>query len=71
MSEKKMKCLFLITGMPMGGAERVMSTLANELVSQGHQVRLITLKEAISAYKLDQRVEFIGGSAKAISIPCA
>ncbi|WP_418585847.1 glycosyltransferase family 4 protein [Intestinibacter sp.] len=67
MSEKKMKCLFLITGMPMGGAERVMSTLANELVSQGHQVRLITLKEAISAYKLDQRVEFIGGNAKAES----
>lgn len=67
MSEKKMKCLFLITGMPMGGAERVMSTLANEFVSQGHQVRLITLKEAISAYKLDQSVEFIGGNAKAES----
>lgn len=62
MSSKK-KYLFLITGMPMGGAERVMSTLANEFVNKGHQVRLITLKKAVSAYKLDERVEFIGGNA--------
>lgn len=62
MSSKK-KYLFLITGMPMGGAERVMATLANEFVKKGNQVRLITLKEAVSAYKLDERVEFIGGNA--------
>lgn len=63
MGEKKMKYLFLITGMPMGGAERVMATLANEFVNRGHQVRLVTLKKAVSAYELDERVEFVGGGA--------
>lgn len=61
------KYLFLITGMPMGGAERVMATLANEFVAKGHQVRLVTLKKAISAYKLDERIEFIGGNSEATS----
>lgn len=59
----KRKYLFLITGMPMGGAERVMATLANEFVAKGHQVRLVTLKKAISAYELDERIEFIGGNS--------
>lgn len=63
MDRKKIKYLFLITGMPMGGAERVMATLANEFVKRGHQVRLVTLKKAVSAYELDKRVEFIGGGA--------
>lgn len=61
MSDKKKKYLFLITGMPMGGAERVMSTLANQFVAEGASVRLVTLKEAKSAYPLDKRIEFVGG----------
>lgn len=63
----KNKYLFLITGMPMGGAERVMATLANEFVAKGHEVRLVTLKKAISAYELDERIEFIGGNSDATS----
>jgi GalNAc-alpha-(1->4)-GalNAc-alpha-(1->3)-diNAcBac-PP-undecaprenol alpha-1,4-N-acetyl-D-galactosaminyltransferase len=39
-----------------GGAERVMSLLANEWVSLGHDVHLVVLKEAEVFYVLDSRV---------------
>lgn len=54
--------LLLITGMVMGGAERVMATIANELVERGNEVVLVTMKEAISAYRLDSRVKFVGAN---------
>lgn len=38
--------MLLITGMVMGGAERVMATIANELVERGNEVTLVTMKEA-------------------------
>ena len=44
----------------MGGAERVMATIANELVERGNEVTLVTMKEAKSAYRLDDRVKFVG-----------
>ena len=56
-----MKIMMVITGMRSGGAERVMSTLCNELVSR-HSVRLLSIKEAASDYYIDKRVEFIGGN---------
>jgi GalNAc-alpha-(1->4)-GalNAc-alpha-(1->3)-diNAcBac-PP-undecaprenol alpha-1,4-N-acetyl-D-galactosaminyltransferase len=39
-----------------GGAERVMSLLANEWVSLGHDVHLVVLKDAEVFYVLDSRV---------------
>ena len=60
MNEKKKRYMLLITGMVMGGAERVMATIANELVERGNEVTLVTMKEAKSAYRLDDRVKFVG-----------
>ena len=57
------KYLFLITGLVMGGAERVMVTLANQFVRHGDAVRLITMKSADSAYPLDPEVELLGANA--------
>lgn len=59
----KRKYLFFITGMPMGGAERVMSTLANQFVKNGDEVRILTMKAPDCAYELDPRVELIGAYA--------
>ena len=56
--------LFFITGMPMGGAERVMSTLANQFVEHGDAVRLVTMKAPECAYSLDPRVELVGAGAR-------
>lgn len=62
MSKEKKKYMLLITGMVMGGAERVMATIANELVERGNEVILVTMKEAQSAYRLDKRIKFIGAN---------
>lgn len=56
-----MKIMMVITGMQSGGAERVMATLCNEL-AQRHSVRLLSMKEAVSDYHVDDAVEFIGGN---------
>jgi len=57
---KKKKYLFLITGMVMGGAERVMATIANEYVKRGNEVLIVSLKDSNSAYRLDPRVKIVG-----------
>jgi glycosyltransferase involved in cell wall biosynthesis len=63
LSKNKMKIAFLITGLQSGGAERVMSNLANELVKRGHNIKIIVMKEAVSDYHLDERIDFVGASA--------
>ena len=57
---KTKKYLFLITGMVMGGAERVMATIANEFAKRGNEVLIVTLKDSSSAYRLDSRVKIVG-----------
>lgn len=57
---KTKKYLFLITGMVMGGAERVMATIANEFVKKGNEVLIVSLKDSSSAYRLDPRVKIVG-----------
>lgn len=47
----------------MGGAERVMSTLANQFVKNGDEVRILTMKAPDCAYELDPRVKLIGANA--------
>lgn len=53
------KCLLLIPRMGNGGAERVMATIANNLCRE-NQVRIVTMTDAQSFYRLDARVEIIG-----------
>ena len=62
-----MRLLMLITGMKSGGAERVMSTLCNEL-SLRHQVRLCIMKSIDSDYIISDRVEVIAGNVKGKSL---
>ena len=53
-----MRLLFYIHGMSGGGAERVMATLMNGFVKQGHQIRVVyTSSLEPSVYKLDSRIE--------------
>lgn len=52
-----MKICFLTASMRAGGAERVMSILANEFCKRGHDVSFIVTDDAkIIAYKLDEKV---------------
>lgn len=53
-----MKLLFLIGGLAGGGAERVMATVMNGLVTQGHTIRVVytqSLKKPV--YDIDSRIE--------------
>ncbi len=53
-----MKIALLISGLGPGGAERVMSVLANGLVARGHTVCLITLAgTGRDFHALDERIE--------------
>ena len=53
-----MKLLFYIHGLSGGGAERVMATLMNAFVAQGHEVRVVyTYSIDEPVYELDDKVE--------------
>ena len=55
-----MKYLFVATGMRFGGAERVMSILANEWCSRGEKVRFfLTGTPAESSYPLSEGVKIV------------
>lgn len=56
-----MRIVLTIGGLVFGGAERVMSNIANYLVEQGNDVMLITIHKRKPAYDLDNRIEFING----------
>ena len=56
-----MRILIYLYSLGAGGAERVVSTLANHWVSEGHQVRIVTLTDtATDFYRLDPRIERLG-----------
>lgn len=56
------KILFFIPRMGNGGAERVMATLANELVERDYEVLILTLTTDESFYKLKKKVKIIGAN---------
>lgn len=53
---KKKKIAFVIAGLESGGAERVVSTLANELCNK-YEIIIITLWDVESFYTLDSRIK--------------
>lgn len=59
MKNSKLKIDLFISSLTSGGAERVVSLLANKFVDRGHKVRLITFSQLKDAYILDPRVERI------------
>ena len=54
-----MKIVCYINKISHGGAERVMSVLANHLVSRGHEVILVVDYNTDNQYKLDSRIDLI------------
>ena len=52
-----MKITFLLASLGSGGAERVVSLLANKMVERGHQVEIICLKFNDVYYQTDSRVK--------------
>ena len=55
-----MRVLFYIYSLGAGGAERVVTTLANHWVAAGHQVGVVTLAGLdADFYRTDPRVERI------------
>ena len=52
-----MKIVFLLSSLGSGGAERVVSLLANKMVVQGHHVEIICLKFNDVYYQIDPRVK--------------
>lgn len=58
MSEKEIiKITFVLASLGSGGAERVVSLLANKMVERGHQVEIICLKFNDVYYQTDPRVK--------------
>lgn len=51
-----MKIFLIIPTLKQGGAERVMSELANEFTNQDHEVHLVLLAKAESFYKIDKSI---------------
>lgn len=64
-----MKILLCVTSLSSGGAERVMSVLANSMSLQGHKITLIHFSEAEEYYHLDENVKLIRGFRKPLNIP--
>lgn len=58
------KYLLHITALRFGGAERVMSTLANSLAKKGHEVTLLSLQNTHPVYKLDENVKWRSANIK-------
>ena len=51
-----MKIEFFVGEFSEGGAERVISILANELASRGHEVAILKYFNSINYYKTDERI---------------
>lgn len=56
MKTSKYKILFLIGSLQAGGAERVVSILANQLTKKDLEVEILTWKEANIFYSFDERI---------------
>lgn len=54
-----MKIMFSISSMNCGGAERVVSVLANSLSDEGHHVLIVAHDWEKSFYKLNESIEYI------------
>ena len=51
-----MRLLYIIHALSGGGAERVMATLINEQVRQGHEIALLADLRETPAYEIDRRI---------------
>ncbi|MEO8515907.1 MAG: glycosyltransferase family 4 protein [Flavobacterium sp.] len=56
---KKKRIVLVMPTLMQGGAERVMSELANEWTNNGHQVKIILLVKSTVFYTLNSKVELV------------
>lgn len=61
------KYLLHITALRFGGAERVISTLANSLAEKGHEVTLLSLQDTEPVYALKSSVNYRSANIKVTS----
>lgn len=62
-----MKILYVITGLALGGAEKVVVDLADQMLERGHEVKIIYLRGNPEVKPRSNRIELIGlGFEKAI-----
>lgn len=54
-----MKIIFLLASLGSGGAERVVSLLANKMSDDGHEVQVVCLKFNEVYYQLDEKVKLV------------
>jgi glycosyltransferase involved in cell wall biosynthesis len=54
-----MKILYVITGLTLGGAEKVVCTLADEMVKKGHEVKIAYLKGRVEVQPQSKQIELI------------
>lgn len=54
-----MKILYLVTGLGLGGAEKVVVDLADQMHDAGHHVKIVYLKGDISVYPKSSKIELI------------
>lgn len=58
-TEKKMKVLYIITGLGLGGAEKVVTELADALTDEGHQVQIAYLTGNVEVKPQSNEIEII------------
>lgn len=66
-----MKVCFVMPNMSGGGAQRVVSVLANELSKRGHKVSLLITNTDVIEYSLNEEIEIDVGCAHAAHGPLA
>lgn len=59
MEDKRKKVFFVNASMSSGGAERVISIIANKLVDSGFEICILTWLSAPVFYEIDQRIKLI------------
>lgn len=62
-----MHIMFYYGSMQQGGAERVISSLANDFINRGTEVSILVLDEKPSLYPLDKKINYINLCANAHS----
>ena len=64
-----MKIIYTLASLGSGGAERVVSLLANQMNAQGHQIEIICLKYDDVYYQTDEGVKVVLAEHLGKSIP--
>ena len=54
-----MKILYVITGLGVGGAEKVVCDLADQMILKGHDVKIVYLTGSVLVKPISPRIELL------------